>query len=73
MMMVVYSGQMLVRSMIEEKSSRLIEMLVSSSTPDELLTGKIIGLSLLGLTQIFIWSLIGISLDCRFFTSTFCI
>jgi len=62
MMMVVYSGQMLVRSMIEEKSSRLIEMLVSSTTPDELLTGKIIGLSLLGLTQIFIWSLIGISL-----------
>jgi len=61
-MMVVYSGQMLVRSMIEEKSSRLIEMLISSSTPDELLTGKIIGLSLLGLTQIFIWSLIGISL-----------
>ena len=62
MMMVVYSGQMLVRSMIEEKSSRLIEMLISSTTPDELLTGKIIGLSLLGLTQIFIWSLIGISL-----------
>ncbi|MDH3268491.1 MAG: ABC transporter permease [Ignavibacteria bacterium] len=62
MMMVVYSGQMLVRSMIEEKSSRLIEMLISSSTPDELLTGKLIGLSLLGLTQIFIWVLIGISL-----------
>ncbi|NWG28059.1 MAG: ABC transporter permease [Ignavibacteriaceae bacterium] len=62
MMMVVYSGQMLVRSMIEEKSSRLIEMLVSSTTPDELLTGKIIGLSLLGLTQIMIWVIIGISL-----------
>ena len=62
MMMVVYSGQMLVRSMIEEKSSRLIEMLISSSTPAELLTGKIIGLSLLGLTQIFIWVIIGISL-----------
>lgn len=62
MMMVVYSGQMLVRSMIEEKSSRLIEMLVSSTTPDELLTGKIIGLSLLGLTQIIIWFIIGISL-----------
>ncbi len=62
MMMVVYSGQMLVRSMIEEKSSRLIEMLVSSSTPDELLTGKIIGLSLLGLTQMFIWVIIGMGL-----------
>jgi ABC-2 type transport system permease protein len=62
MMMVVYSGQMLVRSLIEEKSSRLIEMLISSSTPDELLTGKIIGLSLLGLTQIFIWVIIGTGL-----------
>jgi ABC-2 type transport system permease protein len=62
MMMVVYSGQMLVRSMIEEKSSRLIEMLVSSSTPDELLTGKLLGLSLLGITQMLIWVLIGMSL-----------
>ena len=62
MMMVVYTGQMLVRSMIEEKSSRLIEMLISSSTPDELLTGKIIGLSMLGLTQIFIWVIIGTGL-----------
>jgi ABC-2 type transport system permease protein len=62
MMMVVYSGQMLVRSMIEEKSSRLIEMLVSSSTPDELLTGKILGLSLLGITQILIWVLLGMTL-----------
>jgi ABC-2 type transport system permease protein len=62
MMMVVYSGQMLVRSMIEEKSSRLIEMLVSSITPDELLTGKILGLGSLGITQIAIWSLIGIGL-----------
>jgi ABC-2 type transport system permease protein len=62
MMMVIYSGQMLVRSLIEEKSNRLIEVLVSSCTPDELLAGKILGLSSLGLTQIFIWSLIAISL-----------
>ena len=62
MMMVIYSGQLLVRSMIEEKSSRLIELLVSSSTPDELLAGKVIGLSLLGLTQIAIWAIIGLGL-----------
>lgn len=62
MMMVIYSGQLLVRSMIEEKSSRLIEMLVSSSTPDELLAGKVLGLSLLGLTQMVIWALIGLGL-----------
>ncbi len=62
MMMVVYSGQMLVRSMLEERSNRLIEVLVSSSTPEELLAGKVIGLGSLGLTQIFIWFLIGLAL-----------
>jgi len=62
MMMVVYSGQMLVRSMLEERSNRLIEVLVSSSTPEELLAGKVIGLSSLGFTQIFIWFLIGLAL-----------
>jgi ABC-2 type transport system permease protein len=48
--------------MIEEKSSRLIEMLVSSSTPDEILAGKILGLGSLGMTQILIWTMIGIVL-----------
>ncbi|MCG6914460.1 ABC transporter permease [bacterium BMS3Abin03] len=62
MMMVIYSGQLLVRSLIEEKSNRLIEILISSCSPEELLTGKILGLSALGLTQIIIWSFIGISL-----------
>ena len=62
MMMTIYSGQMLIRSLIEEKSNRLIEILISSCTTEELLTGKIFGLSLLGLFQIFIWSVIGLSL-----------
>jgi ABC-2 type transport system permease protein len=62
MMMVIYSGQLLVRSLIEEKSNRLIEILISSCTSEELLAGKILGLSALGLTQIFIWTLISIIL-----------
>jgi ABC-2 type transport system permease protein len=62
MMMVIYSGQLLVRSLIEEKSNRLIEILISSCTSEQLLAGKILGLSALGLTQIIIWSLIGITL-----------
>jgi ABC-2 type transport system permease protein len=53
---------MLIRSLVEEKSNRLIEILISSCTPNELLTGKILGLSALGLTQIFIWIIIGFSL-----------
>lgn len=62
MMMVIYSGQMLVRSLIEEKSNRLIEIIISSCTGNQLLTGKILGLSALFLSQIFIWGLIGIFL-----------
>jgi len=62
MMMILYSGGMLIRSLVEEKSNRIIEILISSCTPNELLSGKILGLSALGLTQIFIWIMIGISL-----------
>lgn len=62
MMMIIYSGQMLVRSMLEEKSNRLIEILISSCSPKDLLFGKVFGLSALGLTQIFVWLIIGISL-----------
>ena len=62
MMMVIYSGQLLVRSLIEEKSNRLIEILISSCTSEQLLAGKILGLSVLGLTQIIIWTLISIIL-----------
>ena len=59
MMMILSSGGMLVRSILEEKSNRLIEILISSCTPMELLTGKIIGLSALGLFQMIVWLLIG--------------
>lgn len=62
LMMIIYSGQMLVRSLVEEKSNRLIEILISSCTPEELLAGKILGLSALGLFQMLIWACIGIAL-----------
>ena len=62
MIMIMSSGGMLVRSLLEEKSNRLIEILVSSCNPTQLLTGKILGLSLLNLFQIVIWCLIGITL-----------
>jgi len=62
LMMIIYSGQMLVRSLVEEKSNKLIEILISSCTPEQLLAGKILGLSALGLFQMFIWACIGIGL-----------
>ena len=57
-MLVMTSGQMLIRSLIEEKSNRIVEVLMSSCSSRELLVGKILGLSLLGLTTISFWLLI---------------
>lgn len=62
MMMILYSGGMLIRSLVEEKSNKIIEILISSCTSNDLLAGKILGLSALGMTQIIIWAAIGISL-----------
>ncbi len=58
---VLTSGQLLVRSVIEEKSNRIVEVLLSSVTSDELIFGKIFGLSLLGLTQLAVWAALGVS------------
>jgi ABC-2 type transport system permease protein len=43
------------RSVIEDKTSRVIELLVSTATPTEILAGKIVGLGLAGTTQVAIW------------------
>jgi hypothetical protein len=58
MMMILSTGGMLVRSLLEEKSNRLIEILVSSCSKKELLAGKVIALSGLGFTQILIWGIL---------------
>lgn len=62
MMMVISTGGMLIRSLVEEKSNRLIEIIVSSCTPNQLLAGKVLGLSALGLTQVLVWGLVGAAL-----------
>jgi ABC-2 type transport system permease protein len=56
MVMILSTGQILVRSMVEEKSNRIVEVLVSSCTPMDLMFGKIMGLSMLGLVQALLWS-----------------
>ena len=65
-MLIVSSGQLLVRSVIEEKSNRIIEVLVSSCTPTELMAGKVLGLSALGFTQIGFWAVIGTGVSLQF-------
>ena len=47
------------RSVIEEKTSRIIEVIISSVKPIQLMMGKIIGTSLAGITQFVIWVILG--------------
>lgn len=48
-------GQETMRGIVQEKTERVVEVLISSVTPMELLTGKIIGVAAVGLTQIIVW------------------
>lgn len=50
------------RSIIEEKGSRVIEVLLSSVEPRDLLLGKVVGIGLAGLTQMAIWALVGLAI-----------
>ncbi len=53
------SSQILMRSVLAERSNRLVEVLLSSVSPAELMSGKILGLGLLGLTQLGLYLLVG--------------
>lgn len=57
-MFIIIYGNMIMRSVIEEKTSRIIEVIISSVKPIKLLMGKIIGTSLAGITQILVWVLL---------------
>ena len=56
-MIIFTSGQLLLRSVMEERTSRTIELLLSTVNPLQLMTGKILGLGLLGVTQMIIYVL----------------
>jgi ABC-2 type transport system permease protein len=55
MMFIIIYGGFVMRSVIEEKTSRIIEVIISSVKPFQLMLGKIIGTSLAGITQFLIW------------------
>ncbi|HWP82823.1 MAG TPA: ABC transporter permease [Bacteroidota bacterium] len=65
MFLVLTSGQLLVRSVVEEKTNRVIEVLLSSCSSMDLMTGKILGLSTLGLVQIGLWGAIGLAVSIK--------
>ncbi|MFY9552144.1 MAG: ABC transporter permease [Thermoanaerobaculia bacterium] len=56
-------GYQVMRGVIEEKSSRIVEIVVASVRPTELMLGKILGIGLVGLTQYFVWSLVAMNLS----------
>ena len=55
-------GSMVMRSAMEEKTNRIVEVIVSSVKPFELMMGKILGVALVGLTQFLAWIGLGIGL-----------
>lgn len=57
-MFVLSYGAMVMQSVIEEKTNRIVEVMVSSIKPLQLLFGKIIGVGLVGLFQMLIWGLL---------------
>ncbi|AXT53255.1 ABC transporter permease [Aquimarina sp. BL5] len=59
MMFIIIYGNMVMRSVIEEKTNRIIEIIISSVKPMQLMMGKILGTSFAGILQFLIWVLLG--------------
>lgn len=55
-------GAQVMRGVIEEKTSRIIEVIVSSVKPFELMMGKILGIAMVGLTQFLLWVVLTIGI-----------
>ena len=60
-MIIIIYGQMVLTSVVEEKASRVIDVMVTSSTPFQLMMGKILGIAAVAVTQIAIWALLVLS------------
>ena len=61
-MLVFMFGSQVMRGVIEEKTSRIVEVIISSVKPIQLMLGKIIGIALVGLTQFAIWILLTLAI-----------
>ena len=57
-MVIILYGQMVLTSVVEEKASRVIDVMVTSCTPFQLMMGKILGIASVAITQIAIWALL---------------
>ncbi len=66
-MFILMYGSMVMQGVMEEKTNRIVEVIISSVKPFQLMMGKVIGIGLVGLTQMFLWGiltsiLVGVSL-----------
>lgn len=57
-MFIFMYGSMVIRGVIEEKTNRIVEVIISSVKPVELMLGKIVGVALVALLQFFLWILL---------------
>ncbi|MDO4704290.1 ABC transporter permease [Tannerella sp.] len=57
-MFIIMYGSMVMQGVSEEKTNRIVEIMVSSVRPFDLMMGKIIGIGLVGLTQLFLWGIL---------------
>jgi ABC-2 type transport system permease protein len=65
-MVIIFYGQAIMRGVMEEKQTRVAEVIVSSIKPDSLLAGKVLGVGAVGLTQQIVWVVTGaILIDLR--------
>ena len=59
---VLLYGSLVMRSVMEEKTTRIVEVIISCVKPFELMLGKVLGIGALGVTQMLIWSILGIAI-----------
>jgi ABC-2 type transport system permease protein len=57
---ILFYGMNVARSIIEEKTSRIFEVLLSTIRPEEMMAGKVIGVGAVGLSQVGIWIVVGL-------------
>jgi ABC-2 type transport system permease protein len=62
-MTVLMYGMFVMRGVLEEKSSHIVEVIIATVKPFELMLGKILGIGAVGLTQMLLWSAMGLALS----------
>ncbi|MBE7512373.1 MAG: ABC transporter permease [Anaerolineales bacterium] len=60
-MLTMTSSQFLMSGLVEEKENRMMEVFMTSARPIEMMSGKLLGMGLLGLTQLGVWGLFGLA------------